>query len=194
MGSRGQCWSVSVVAKYVTDKWTHWSVDSQNQMWVDSDMQVEFYNRALCKRRSMVIMYVVLLWGFFETLPMFGAIMWQHLTITTCCRLSTTGMTEQHSLSTVCSTSCLLLGQAISKLNEIRSLLSLGAVCRSLSTLQLTKRRVLKRFFFFPPVQKQRDGRQRAQNLFSPFSPGNYADKAWEIEFFVCLFCFEMQT
>lgn len=36
----------------------------------------------------------------------------------------------------------------------------------------------------FLPVQKQRDGKQRAQNLFSPFSLGNYTDKAWKIEFF----------
>lgn len=43
----------------------------------------------------------------------------------------------------------------------------------------------------FLPVQKQRDGRQRAQNPFSPFSLGNYTDKAWKIGFF---FFFEMQA
>lgn len=128
-------------------------------------MQLEFYNRALRKRRSIVIMYVILLWGFFETLSMFGAIMWQHLTITTFCRLSTTGMTEPHSLSTVCST-CLLLGQAISKLNEIRSLLSLGAVCRSLSTLQLTKRHILKIFFFFSPLSKSKEMEDREHRTY----------------------------
>ena len=36
----------------------------------------------------------------------------------------------------------------------------------------------------FLPVQKQRDERQRAQNLFYPFSLGNYTDKAWKIVFF----------
>lgn len=43
----------------------------------------------------------------------------------------------------------------------------------------------------FLPVQKQRTGRQRAQNPFSPFSLCNYTDKAWRIGFFSP---FEMQT
>lgn len=36
----------------------------------------------------------------------------------------------------------------------------------------------------FLPVQKQRKGKQRAQNPFSPFSLCNYTDKAWRIGFF----------
>lgn len=43
----------------------------------------------------------------------------------------------------------------------------------------------------FLPVQKQRVRRQRAQNPFSPFSLGNYTDKARRIGFF---FFFVMQA